>query len=1289
MTTVPPADDTAFADLLDDLFAQLLDGHEPDLAAAAARHPTVAHRIVEAASLASSTAGRRSVARPSLPGYEIVRELGRGGMGTVYLARQTALAREVALKVLPNTFAASTRSRQRFVDEARALARLDHPHVVTIHRILDEGDVLAFEMEFVDGPSLQQLLDHLRQHGQRTGAPPALAPIADLLGLPVAHLGARHPTQFFVRLLTKVANALAVVHAAGLVHRDVKPANVLLRRNGEPVLVDFGLVQPSVPERRQGEGFVGTPVYSAPEQLRGDPDVGPAADVYALAVTLHECLTLQKPFAGQSTTDLLRRIESGRCVPLRRLAPGAPRDLETVLAHAMQVDPSRRYPQAGALADDLQRLQDLQPIRARPPGPVRRLAQFARRQRAPLLAAGLGAALVAAATLAWLDRAEGARQRRVQAHELAQHAQQQLLTGRGRKLAWLPTGGGLARQADPGAQEALHRAHVDYAQAAELDPADASIRGGRDVVRLALWLRQFAVTEPDALRRSVEGGDLARLTSDLGPLTRRTAQRLALGTLGEDLPAEDLLAAAPEDRESVGLLGFLVGDFDTCERALQGLPPERRDRPLVDAVLGLVHLADGSPTLAYPHLLQAHHHFATSSALVLGMAEAALALGDVELARHWLQRVGEADGPLRRCLELDLRLAGEGGPELEGEYERLAQTYPGEPTPRHRLAQLAWRRGDPGRAAALLDGLVAAWPAIARFRLERARLALQQRDLASYATQVFAVLDEDFGRRRSRGSRADLLEILRLGGLDRLATRGRAEDPAGGVARAVLGGEIPVRAFVPGWLADHYEALLPLLHAARSRTREWLAREHPLRHPLGEALLDFLHLVACLPAPPCIDWRLQTAAALAPALVPPVFPLLLELSLAVEMRFSPRNWQRTPLQAPPKPVDLPPSLVWGHALVRIDDRNGDGLPEVLAGVVTQAPRAARGLLAVLDGRSAAVLARVEGDSDEHMFGHAIAALGDVDGDGAADWLVGAPAGTPGTRHGTAEVWSGGTRQRLARLDGDGPGFGVAVVGLDDVDGDGVPDFAVGTAPILRNTAAQGQVDLYSGASRRWLRTLRNDVPGVWFGACLAALGDVDGDGIGELAVGGNFGGAPGLVRLYSPVSGAVLRSWSDDDREHGFGAGLLGLGDIDGDGRADLAISAVRDDSGRSADELVLVSTATGERLRTFRGTQPGSRFGATLARVVGPAGRQLLAVGSPLGGPGATGTVEVIDPVGRLVSTLRGPMALGQFAGAIASSGDTDGDGWPELFVGGPVDGGRGQIWRLETRDAHFPRRQ
>lgn len=1285
---LPAEEDPKFADLIDDLLTQMLDGDEPDLAATATRHSTVAHRIGEAMELVGGVPGRRQTPRPSLQGYDIVREIGRGGMGTVYLARQTSLDREVALKVLPHSIGLSPRSRPRFLAEARALAKVEHEHIVAIHRIVDEGEVLAFEMEFVDGPSLQQLLDHLRAHRESTGSQPTLTQVAERLGLPLAELGARNLTQFFVRLASKVASALGAVHTAGLIHRDVKPANILLRRNGQPVLVDFGLVRLTGREISRAGSFAGTPVYSAPEQLRGDESIGPTADVYGLGVTLYECLTLSTPFAGRSTTDQLRRIEGGRCPPLRRSAPGTPRDLETIVAHAMEVDAERRYGDGGAFADDLLRLLDLQPIQARPAGPVRRVGKFLRRHRNMLLAGSLGAALVAAGMVPILDHVQAAGRRHLEAGRHVRVAHQHLFSIESRHLTWRPAARGSAAQdslrPDRTTISALSTAAAEYDRALTLDPDQPTARRERDVVRLALWLRQLSIPGRDALDLALDGPEFQQLGAQLGPLVADTARQLALGSFVRQAPRIDVSAASDEDRSSLGLLGFLLGDLRLCELAWQGLSPAQRDEPLVHAALGMMHLADGMPELAYAHLQQAQRSFPDSAIVRLQLAEASLALGDLTLTRYWCERLGDDDGVAlgRRRLELDLRAATDFGDELIPLYHELALLDATDPMPRLRMAQMAHRRGDLGEAARRLDELAADWPDVARFRLERARIALQQRDLGSYARQALFVLERDFGNRSPRGSMADLLEILRIGGLAELYQEGLHRTGAEAAGRAFVGGEIPVRAFAPPAIAANFVFLLRELHTVRQKAAALARSESTLGNAPGQALLATPMLLARLPLQRVEDLRLRVLAAFAPELVLRVAPRVAHLVGKIAIRLSGR-WTGVPMTSIAAPADLSEALRFGQALCRIDDETGDGVDEVLVSAMPRDPRDAAGRVFVVDGRSGAVLASITTDSDEHMFGFSLAGLGDLDGDGTCDWLIGAPAGTPDAR-GMAEIWSGRTRRRLARLEGD-PGFGVSLAALRDLDADGVPDFAVATAPLLRNTAPQGTVHVYSGRTRRVLRTLRNDVAGVWFGACMANAGDADGDGHDDLLVGGNFGGdfgdAPGLVRLYSGATGAVLQSWSDAVPKHGFGIAVAGIGDVDGDGGADVVVAAVRDGAHAGLDQVYVFSGRTGARLCVIEGSKPGIGFGSAVAPYHLSHDTTLLAIATPLGAVG--GSIEFWTTGGQPVSTLLGPRPPHTFAATLLPGQDVDGDGRPELFVTGYLGG----AWRIESGQMNFGR--
>jgi serine/threonine protein kinase len=1259
MTTSSSGHDPAFADLLDELLEAVQNGGEPDLAAVAARHPAAAARVDEAYRLALGVAGRRSTARPSLHGYRIERELGRGGMGTVYLARQVDLDREVALKVLPQSFGLSAASRRRFLDEARALARVEHEHIVAIHRIVDDGELLAFEMEFVDGPSLHDLLAHLRSV-REAGQEPGLQHVAERLGVPLAELGAASLTRFFVRLGLAMARALGAVHAAGFVHRDVKPANILLRHDGRPVLADFGLVRDTDLERTQRTGFVGTPVYSSPEQLRGGPRVDASADVYALGVTLYECLTLAPPFAGRTSTELLARIEAGRVPPLRRRQPDAPRDLETILVHAMELDPARRYRSGDAFADDLQRLLDLRPIAARPISPLRRLDKFVRRNRGSLLAGLAGAALVALALLPALGEARAAEQRRDLARQARQAAHQELLASELR-LAACHRGlrGGAAIRA------ILQQSLAHYTTALRHQPADVELRRERAAVRLALWQQDLRLAHAESLTTALASAEFQAVAADLPPLAREFAIACVRGDAAR-WPAAPMAAAEAGERHSIGLLAYLLGEPDWCELAWgadDGTGHEPLG-PLRNGVLGQIALAGGAAERAFVRLATAQQALAEPR-LALALADAALALGEAARAAQWYDRADPAAEPsqLRERLAADLQLARGDSDGARCAYRELAQRDQLDPTASLRLVQLTIRDGDLPTAASQLERLRRQWPLVEPLRQERARVALLQRDAFTYLRLCVEALAGAPGP-RAASSPAAAGELLRLGGLERL----RAE-LAGRDGGQRLGGELPLAAFLPARAVAQLEAALPFLAWLERQRQAALAAPHHV-----EPLAAWLGVVAPLAwnrlpglGNDASPWRRWLVEAL-PLLTRRGYPLLQPNLQSLRTALQPSTWRRMTLLAVPEPTDLARGLTFGASVVLGADWTGDGHRELLVAANAGSPTRDLGQVFVVDGLDHRHLATVAGTAwPEHLFAFTLAVLGDLDGDGHADWLVGAPAGVPTVRTGLALLFSGATRQLLGELRGD-VAFGVALAGLGDVDQDGVPDFAVGCPPIVRNASSQGTVTVFSGRTRVPLYELRNPSPGTWFGAALAGLADVDGDGAGELLVGGNYGDAPGQVLLYSGRRGTLLRSWASDDVTSGFGASVAAGGDLTGDGGPTVAIGCVRTDPRTGLDAVAVYDARSGELRFRRQADRQDTRFGTSLASWPGANGaRDLLLVGATRGGGGSGGTVQLFDGAGRLFSTIEGPGAGAQFGHCVIAADDRDGDGQPDLYVTSP----------------------
>jgi hypothetical protein len=588
------------------------------------------------------------------------------------------------------------------------------------------------------------------------------------------------------------------------------------------------------------------------------------------------------------------------------------------------------------------------------------------------------------------------------------------------------------------------------------------------------------------------------------------------------------------------------------------------------------------------------------------------------------------------------------------------------------------RRGDLAEAAHRLDELLVHWPEAARFRLDRARVALQRRDLPAYARQVLAVLDQEHGRNRSRGTMSDLLEILRIGGLEDLYREGLAATGMEHTGRAFLGGEMAIQGFATPRVASNFEAMLRFAHLVR---REAVAAQAspPLDDASAEVFVTLPIALARLPVPASLAAvPARVLVRLVPELARHVYPYCAATLRNTMSRLQLGRWSLLDMQLAEVPEELPQRVMLGSTMLRVGDLSGDGFDDVLAACTSPAPGEAPGRLLLYDGRTAALLDTVIGESDQHMFAHALAVIDDVDRDGCQDWLVGAPSGSRAARHGHAELWSGKTRLMLDRLEGEEPGFGVAVAGLGDCDGDGCLEFAVATAPLLRNSAAQGSVQIFSGRTHRPLHTLRNDVPGVWFGACIANAGDTDGDAIPDLLVGGNFGQAPGLVRLYSGRTGEVLHSWSDAVASSGFGMFVCGVPDCDGDGRSDVLVSAVRRGQDAGVDQVFLYSGSSGAQLAVLSGDRPGTAFGSAVLPFRRD-GRWLLAIGAPHGGVLATGVVAFMTTSGQRFSTLLGP-SPGSFGGAIAAVPDDDGDGWPELFVAAPRPNSEGRIWRVAS---------
>lgn len=312
--------------------------------------------------------------------FKILRELGRGGMGVVYLSRQLSLAREVALKLLSQEATADPQRILRFQREAALLGRMSHPNIVRVFLVGEDGPYHFLAMEYVEGTDLERVL-RARQEGRESELP--------------AEFRANF-ARAAARVVRDVAQGLGAAHAMGVIHRDVKPSNVLLGSDGRAVLADFGLARDlSVAALTRSQTALGTPYYMSPEQFRAEPPA-PAADVYALGAVLYECATGRRPFEAATQEGLMAAILDHEPLPPRRLSPALPRDLETIVLKCLEKNPRLRYANGGELAADLARFLAGEPIEAVPAGSVTRVLRRMQRKRTPALFLILAALLAVA-----------------------------------------------------------------------------------------------------------------------------------------------------------------------------------------------------------------------------------------------------------------------------------------------------------------------------------------------------------------------------------------------------------------------------------------------------------------------------------------------------------------------------------------------------------------------------------------------------------------------------------------------------------------------------------------------------------------------------------------------------------------------------------------------------------------------------------------------------------------------------------------------------------------------------
>jgi serine/threonine protein kinase/tetratricopeptide (TPR) repeat protein len=593
---------------------------------------------------------------PEVPGYQILGEIGRGGMGVVYRALQERPQRIVALKMLLSPAHASAERRQRFLAEADAIARLQHPNIVQVYEVGEHEGIPYLILEYVPGGTLARKLG---------GRP----------------LRARQAAE----LIETLASAVHYAHQCGVIHRDLKPANILLAsRTGRnvspekgqpgispvsegptewsadefPKISDFGLAKQDRPGLTYLGDVLGTPSYMAPEQTQGD-GVGTAADVYALGVILYETLTGRVPFLGASVLETLDQVRNAEPAPPRKLTGCIPRDVETICLKCLEKDPARRYVSAQTLADDCRRYLEGRPVLARPVSRRERLWRWFRRNPlAGSLAGTLGLIVVttfAGLTMLYLNadaqrnRAEGAEANWIRAATEARAGEAKAVQSQAETKAVLdfftkkilaaarPKGqeGGLGPQAS--IRAAMDHAEPGIAKAFAKQPlAEASVR---QTLGITYWFmgeypRAIAQHERElALRRGQLAADDPQTLNAMAHLAQAyqgAGQTRDALRLHEQIFALRKARLGPNDTETLWTMNRLASTLHGLGRLAEAVPLYEEGLMRAKTALG----PDHSDTLIYMSYLCIGYRDAGRWAEALPLAQATLELDRAKLGAH-------------------------------------------------------------------------------------------------------------------------------------------------------------------------------------------------------------------------------------------------------------------------------------------------------------------------------------------------------------------------------------------------------------------------------------------------------------------------------------------------------------------------------------------------------------------------------------------------------------------------------------------------------------------------------
>ena len=1201
-------------EFLDECFERMVDQLQEGAPLRVEEWATGREHLLEELNQLTETARQvvSSRARPRLeiPGYRVERELGRGSMGTVYLAHQERLGgRRVAIKVLPHAYSMSPRARSRFRAEARILGSLKHPNIVSVYDIVEEGSLDAYVMEWVEGESLASLL-----HALDASSEERLVGAARRLGACTPASLAPSWTRYVAKLGAQLARALSEVHVRGILHRDVKPSNILLRRDGIPLLSDFGLARrPNSSFATRTGGFLGTPAFAAPEQLAGEP-LDERADVYSLAATLVDALVRDGRERAPSSWE--ERVGS--------LSKRLPRELAKVLDKATSGDRSLRYSSAAEFADDLERFERNEPVLARPPSLAWRAWKAAQRHRGAVLAC-LGTTLLLLAGLAWSGwRARLQERDARRAQELREQAQLLLLSEDVSawviELAHSSAVGGRSELARP-SREAIQQIRSLYGRALELEDEDAGTRARHSVVALALesW------GEPHG--KPLDAGSLPEEL----PWTRRLANASDMQAWAEDLDEVQLSAASSLDRLSAGLLAYLRGEPEIALRFWQGREPGVEADAVADGVLGMLFLSQRDSFRALLWLNEALAAVPEARGLRSRRARAyvyselyASARRDLETIEA--QRAGVELSPLERDAVEHVRallLEAEGRGELA----------------LSRLKAVADRRRSPSvlRDYARMAESHGLW---AEAMQARTRLCEHHPSKLTFALELLG-LAEDWWAGLGQGRRADCLVGLMngegLAGLHAAEVRTRlrlAQAALENVDKsATLDGTTSSGAGPTG--SDLLRALTPLevlmnsrisLDALGARQQRaiaslWLAPKFTARQLWIPALLATAatQLSAQTKVYELVGEDAQGRAGTSLCTLGDV-----DGDGYDDFAYGSDRWD-APGQVDAGAVtvvsgrcgiamyEVPGSVAGGNlgaSVALVGDLDGDSVGDFLAGAPDYAG-STPGRAAVYSGASGAPLAAHShvGGASGDRFGMSVAAAGDLDLDGVPDYLVGADQRAIGGK-GRMHAYSGATGLLLFTRDGlaNGDSFGISLAGLDDLDGDGRPEFAVGAQQPGDSDPGYVLLLRWSGASTSVLETYRDTTAPNWtaFGLSVSAMSDVDGDGKRDLLIGDpGFGESTdsGRVYCFSTQGPTYPNLWQSGSlgTSDGYGVRVISLGyDLDDDGVNDVAASAheIFFSVANGPGYVRFLSAMSGASLDTVYGEQTGDRFGERIAEL-------------------------------------------------------------------------------------------